>query len=225
MKREFSLESSKDFFFKDGSNIFFTSDTHFCHSNIIRFCNRPFKDADEMDEALIANWNSVVGPDDIVFHLGDFCFAGSEKWNKILDRLNGKIYLILGNHDERNLRQGYISRFEWVGYQMHIYIEGRSIYLNHFPMLCVAGSYRGENATWQLFGHVHSQKRDIDYSHIEDAEVKEILGKDEYRLKYLLPQQYDVGADNNNYTPVSWRQVESIIKNQIAEAKAKEALS
>ena len=55
----------------DGSKVFFTSDTHFYHGNIIRFCNRPFKDVDMMNETIISNWNNTVGQDDIVFHLGD----------------------------------------------------------------------------------------------------------------------------------------------------------
>ena len=72
----------------DGSKVFFTSDTHFYHGNIIRFCNRPFKDVEMMNETIIANWNNTIGQDDIVFHLGDFCLGGSAEWTKILDRLN-----------------------------------------------------------------------------------------------------------------------------------------
>ena len=98
----------------DGSKVFFTSDTHFYHGNIIRFCNRPFEDVEMMNETIISNWNNTVGLDDTVFHLGDFCLGGSAEWTKILDRLNGKIYLILGNHDLKNLRQGYVDRFEHV---------------------------------------------------------------------------------------------------------------
>lgn len=56
--------------------------THFNHTNIIRFCSRPFKDVEHMNETLIANWNRVVGPDNIVFHLGDFCLGGSAEWTK-----------------------------------------------------------------------------------------------------------------------------------------------
>ena len=70
----------------DGDKVFFTSDTHFNHANIIKFCERPFGSIEEMNEALIANWNRVVGKDDIVFHLGDFCFGGSEAWNSILEK-------------------------------------------------------------------------------------------------------------------------------------------
>ena len=82
----------------NAEHTFFTSDTHFNHANIISFCNRPFKDVEQMNEVMIANWNHVIGKDDSVFHLGDFCLGGAAEWTKILDRLNGKIYLIMGNH-------------------------------------------------------------------------------------------------------------------------------
>lgn len=107
----------------DGSRVFFTSDTHFNHTNIIRFCNRPFKDVAHMNETIIANWNSVVGPDDIIFHLGDFCLGGSAEWINVLNRLNGKIYLIAGNHDIKNLRQNYTKYFEQISMQMHIEVD------------------------------------------------------------------------------------------------------
>lgn len=77
---------------------FFTSDTHFGHENIIKFCKRPYQSVEEMNEALIENWNKVIGKNDTVFHLGDFALGGSTVWNNTLDRLNGKIYLIFGNH-------------------------------------------------------------------------------------------------------------------------------
>lgn len=127
----------------DGRKVFFTADTHFCHRNIISFCSRPFKDVEEMNETIIANWNRTVGPDDTVFHLGDFCLGGSDEWNRILDRLNGRIYLIMGNHDLRNIRKGYADRFELITMQMHIEIEKRKIYLNHYPFLCYSGAYDG----------------------------------------------------------------------------------
>ena len=98
----------------DGGKVFFTSDTHFNHANILKFCDRPFKNVEEMNETIIVNWNKVIGKDDTVFHLGDFCLGGSAEWTKILDRLNGKIHLIVGNHDLKNLRQGFINRFEEV---------------------------------------------------------------------------------------------------------------
>ena len=184
----------------NGDRVFFTSDTHFYHSNIINFCGRPFKNVEVMNETLIANWNSVVGPDDIIFHLGDFCLGGSAEWTNILNRLNGKIYLIVGNHDIKNLRQGYYSRFEHIAMQMHIEVGKQKIYLNHCPFLCYGGAYRD---TWQLFGHVHTSKQNT--------------GIDAPRLHMLFPTQYDVGVDNNNFTPVSFEQVKRIIERQVEQ--------
>ena len=186
----------------DGDRVFFTSDTHFYHTNIINFCGRPFKNVEVMNETLIANWNSVVGPDDIVFHLGDFCLGGSAEWTNILNRLNGKIYLIVGNHDIKNLRQGYYSHFEHIAMQMHIEVGNQKIYLNHCPFLCYGGAYR---ETWQLFGHVHTSKQNT--------------GIDAPRLHMLFPTQYDVGVDNNNFTPVSFEQVKRIIERQVELSK------
>lgn len=180
---------------------FFTSDTHFGHANIIRFCNRPFQNVEEMNEVLIENWNKVVSKDDTVFHLGDFAFGGSSVWNSIIPRLNGHINLIIGNHDRKNLRQGYMSYFDMVVPQLQIEIEDNSIYLNHYPFLCYGGSYRG---VWQLFGHVHSGP---------GAD-----GLDISRLRVLLPTQYDVGVDNNNFTPISYREVKNKIEAQKNES-------
>ena len=182
--------------------MFFTSDTHFNHTNIIRFCNRPFKDVAHMNETIIANWNSVVGPDDIIFHLGDFCLGDSAEWINVLNRLNGKIYLIAGNHDIKDLRQNYTKYFEQITMQMHIEVDKQKIYLNHCPFLCYGGAY---SDTWQLFGHVHTSRHNT--------------GKDVPRLKMLFPTQYDVGVDNNNFTPVSFAQVKMIIEKQIEQSK------
>lgn len=92
---------------------FFTSDTHFGHANIIRFCNRPFRNVEEMNEALIENWNLVVSEDDTVFHLGDFAFGGSNVWKSIIPRLNGHINLIIGNMTERILDRDICHILIW----------------------------------------------------------------------------------------------------------------
>lgn len=186
--------------------VWFTSDTHFYHENILRFCNRPFRDITEMNETLVRNWNAVVPPDGTVFHLGDFAFASPGEWNDILSRLNGKIYLILGNHDMKQIRQGFMGRFAHVTQQMTIRVGGQSIVLNHNPFLCYGGAYRN---VWQLFGHVHSgplsgKGRDGESSG----------GKDLPRLSMLFPNQYDVGVDNNNFRPVSFAEVRDIIQKQ-----------
>ncbi len=190
------------FKFDEGQRFFFTSDTHFGHANIIRFCDRPFKDVEQMNEIMIKNWNNVVRQDDTIFHLGDFCLGGAAEWTKVLDRLNGKIHLILGNHDLKNIRQGFVSRFESVHMQKVLMVGKQKIYLNHFPFLCYDGSYNGG---WQLFGHVHTSK--------------DTRGIDAPRLPLLFPTQYDVGVDNNDFTPVSYEQVKKVIEKQIERCK------
>jgi calcineurin-like phosphoesterase family protein len=83
-------------------NIFVISDTHFSHQNIIKFCNRPFETAKEMNEVMVERWNSVVRPQDKVYHLGDVYMGGGfsrEYTSKLLSSLNGHKRLILGNHD------------------------------------------------------------------------------------------------------------------------------
>ncbi len=184
-------------------NIWFTSDLHFGHKNIIKFCNRPWETVEEMDEALITNWNSIVGEKDIVFDLGDFAFATNGRWKELVQRLNGKHYLILGNHDGiRWPGDKTMQLFERVEQQMIIYIDNRCIYLNHYPYLCYGGSWKNpEHAVWQLHGHVHT--------------CPNSSGADDKRMIYKFPYQYDVGVDNNNYTPVSFKQVKDIINSQV----------
>lgn len=178
-------------------NLFFTSDTHFWHSNIIKYCNRPFMDIEEMNEEIIKRWNDKIEKDDLVFHLGDFAFCGPSQYKTLLERLNGKIILILGNHDWRNIKEGYMSKFNGIYQQLRIKVDDQRIYLNHFPFLCYEGSWRG---VWQLFGHVHS------------GPYNNGGGLDGPRLKMLLPGQYDVGVDNNNFTPISYKELCTKVK-------------
>lgn len=198
-----------DFRIDDASKVFFTSDTHFNHYNIIASCGRPFKDEIEMNEVFIKNWNSVVDDDSVVFHLGDFAWGGFKKWKDVRDRLNGNIILIKGNHDHKNgprTSEQEDLLFEYVTYQMYLRIEGKQVYLNHFPFLCYSGVYRDpKDVVYQLYGHVHSGQNSKN-------------GMDLPRLEYAFPTQYDVGVDNNNYTPVSWREVDEKIKNQIKDS-------
>ena len=204
---EFKLKYTED----EGKHIFFTSDTHFFHKNIIWMCLRPYNSVEEMNQKLIENWNSVVTNDDIVFHLGDFAFAGQPAWRSIREQLNGNIVLIKGNHDENNLRNGCKVLFDGVYEQIRLYIGTRCIYLNHYPFLCYGGSYKNEkDAVWNLFGHVHSGPNST--------------GLDINRLKVLFPYQYDVGVDNNNYTPVSYSQLINIINEQQRNYKWKHTL-
>ena len=189
--------------------IWLASDTHFFHENILKYCNRPFETVEAMNDALVANWNSVVKPDDHVYHLGDFCFGNVEKWNWCLEpgRLNGHIHLILGNHDpDRVFREGtLIERFDSIDYQKTLIIEGWTVILNHFPFLSFSNNL--DHKAMQLFGHIHSAP---------DGIGNVIAGG-----KELQWNQYDVGVDNNNYTPVSWAQIKEKLKLAENEERSK----
>lgn len=203
------MKENIDIKYPDGSKIFLTSDSHFGHSNIIEFCNRPFKDVEEMNYKLIENWNKKVPVDGLVFHLGDFAWGGYPFWKKIREQLNGNIILIKGNHDEKNMTPTAEQElFDYVTFQMKIEIEGRKVYLNHVPFLCYGGTYRDpKGLVYQLFGHVHSGPG--------------AKGLDIDRLKMLFPTQYDVGVDKNNYEPVSWAEVNEAIGKQLLKSKFK----
>lgn len=183
--------------------VWFTSDTHFYHENILHFCSRPFRDITDMNETLIRRWNETVPPDSFVFHLGDFAFGGSMEWNEVISRLNGRIYLILGNHDMKQIKQGVMGRFEHVTQQMTIRVGGQTVVLNHNPFLAYGGAYRN---VWQLFGHVHSSPLSKQ-------------GKDIGRLAYLFPRQYDVGVDNNDFRPVSFAEVREKIEEKVRKSE------
>jgi calcineurin-like phosphoesterase family protein len=127
--------------------IYFTSDTHVGHHNIIKYCNRPFFSVDEMNSKLIANWNSIVSKDDIVYHLGDFGFGSHEKMLPIFNSLNGIKHLIKGNHDS-----GAIKRLSWesIHTNLIISINGKKVYLSHHPNDEVG------NVEFDLYFHGHT---------------------------------------------------------------------
>ena len=187
---------------KDAEKMFFTSDTHFAHENIIKYCKRPFRDVEENDEELIYRWNAKVPEDGIVFHLGDVAFGDHDRVDNILKQLHGTIYLVIGNHDWRRIVNQHKWRFELMTQQINMKIGKRHVILNHYPMLAFSGAWRGVDATYQLFGHVHT-------SPYTDE------GLDQARMKMLFTSQYDVGVDNNGFAPVSWKEVDQIINNQM----------
>ena len=135
------------------SKIFYISDLHLMHQNIIRFDNRPFETVEEMDKALINNWNSVVSNADHVYHLGDFCWGKEDDWIKCLKLLNGNIHIIKGNHDLKEYPpdvKKYIV--EAVDYK-EITDCGRHVIMCHYPIMCYKASYNPN--CYMLHGHTH----------------------------------------------------------------------
>ena len=188
-------------------NIFFTSDLHIGHSNVIKFDERPFKDINEMHSELIDRWNSVVGEDAIVFNLGDLFYRTKSKTAKwFVSQLKGKIYHIMGNHDKmRDMVE--LGRFEKIfgdstglggatiqvqdpdanrGYQ--------DIIMCHYPIL---SWNKAHHSSWHLHGHCH-------HSLSKNPDMKWF-----YERKVL-----DMGCNGWDYTPVSYLQIKEIMKER-----------
>lgn len=137
------------------SKTFFIADTHFGDDNIRRYENRPFCSVEQMDEFLVANWNSVVSEDDTVYVLGDFGASGYEK--EILSKLNGTKFLVKGNHDVKSNAEYREAGFAEV-YDL-------PVIFNNFWILSHDALYINTNMPYaNLFGHVHATPVVKDFS-------------------------------------------------------------
>lgn len=157
--------------------IYFSSDHHFGHRNIIKYCNRPFTDVDHMDSVMINNWNSVVTPNDTVYYVGDFQIHPDS--NKYLPRLNGKKILIKGNHDYEH--KSILKSLHW--HEQHDILvmnaHNTKIILCHYGMRVWPKAHKG---SVMLYGHSHNRLPGTSHS-------------------------CDVGVDAWNYTPVSFMDI------------------
>lgn len=132
-------------------NIFFTADTHFGHSNIIKYCNRPFNSHEEMDAEILKRFNSVIKRGDILYHLGDVSWSTYDL-DKFFSRLNTKeVHLIYGNHDKPKVtRHPHIRSY----CDIRKINPGHPIVLCHYAMNSWPGKGSG---SFQLFGHSHGK--------------------------------------------------------------------
>lgn len=143
-----------------------TSDQHFGHENVIKYCARPFRDAAEQTAVLVANFNSRVSPGDVTYHLGDFSFLKKDQSAAILKSLNGSHILVLGNHDRTNTSMSDMG-FMSVQHSLHVEIEGKRLFMSHIPPSSFAEPDREYKAVFKqephmeydfhLCGHVHEK--------------------------------------------------------------------
>jgi len=134
----------------------YIADMHFDNDSIIAYDNRPFDSVEEMNEALVSNWNRVVtDPEDLTWILGDFCAGDTERWRELLSRLNGRKALILGNHDDPASvsSEPVRTQLEDVAEYREILDKGRHVVLCHYPILAFRDHYFG---WYHLYGHVHA---------------------------------------------------------------------
>ena len=135
------------------SKNFYIADTHFGHDNIRKLSNRPFATVEEMDRAIIDNWNSKVKNDDDVYILGDFTYKG-KSYKHYLKQLNGHKHLIIGNHDTKTVKESR-GTFDFIEVEhlLEVNDNGNQIVLCHYPLVEWSGYYRG---TYHFYGHVHN---------------------------------------------------------------------
>jgi|DEB0MinimDraft_4_1074332.scaffolds.fasta_scaffold92937_2 calcineurin-like phosphoesterase family protein len=179
-------------------NSYFFSDTHFNHANVIKYDDRPFKNIQEHDEAIIQNWNNTVGAKDNVFFLGDFIFGDDRLCAKYWGRLNGYKHFVHGNHDKALQKFCRNEDITLVGYrEIKIRDEDhprkwQDIILCHYP---VAEWNKAHHGSWHLYGHTH--------------------GNSWYDRKFQPKYKCkNVGAPCVNYTPISYLELKKEFKNR-----------
>ena len=166
---------------------YFTSDLHFDHQNIIKYCNRPFESVEEMNETIIANWNKTVRAKDTCYILGDVFMYNTEHARECLERLHGHKYLILGNHDPFSETPVPGPVFEWVKYYFKLRWDHKKFILFHYPIVSWDGAAR--DISYHLHGHSHNGP--------------------EYNIEQRAAglKRYDVGVDANHFKPVSIEEI------------------
>lgn len=187
--------------------IYFTSDTHFCHNKPFLYEPRGFKSIEEHDETIVRNWNSIVKPEDEVYHLGDVMLIDNEKGIKYLKSLNGKIHLILGNHCTSTRVELYkqCPNIVSIDYAKEIKIGKNYFWLCHYPT--ITANY-DDNKPWakhliNIYGHTHQTEKF--YRVKETSEIN--------------PYMYCVCLDAHNNRPVSIDEILLDIKTKVNEVK------
>lgn len=176
------------------SNIFFSSDHHFGHRNVIEHCNRPFHSVEEMDEVMIERWNSRVDLYDTVYYLGDFTLGNIKIFEKYYERLNGSINFLRGNHDDNWWNKFNHTHGKQLGDMFTIKVNfpdkhySVPITMSHYSMRSWNKSHFG---TWALFGHHHGKLAPYGKSFDVGVDVHDFypwsLEEIEEKMQYLVP--------------------------------------
>ena len=189
---------------------FYISDMHFYHERLIKmFDNRPFESVEQMNAHMISQWNKKVKPNDEVVILGDFSYEKGEKTNEILKALNGRLYLVTGNHDffvddpdfDKN-------RFVWIKPYAEMKDNGRKVVLSHYPIFTYNGQFRvnekGEYTTYMLYGHVHNSYDEmVTHRFIRElSETKRYYNNSPEKIAYPC-QMINCFSMFSDYTPLS----------------------
>jgi len=158
------------------SKKWYTSDFHFNHHNILKYCSRPFETMDEMHDAIIYGINSTIAPNDELFILGDVSFDGFTKIQHLLERIKGQKHLIIGNHDAKNL--GKWSGWKSVSHYKEIKDSKQKVVLMHYPIESWNGMAHG---AIHLHGHRHGVEGR--YDGMPSRHFREDVGVDPWKFQ------------------------------------------
>lgn len=193
----------------------FTSDTHFFHNNVIRYCDRPFKNVKEMHKALIDNWNKYVKPEDTVIHLGDFSMTvKSSVIKELRDQLNGTIVLVKGNHDlkDRELRQAGFIVFD----RLVMTIANKKVLISHYPYrvnwLILLKIKIKTMLGFQTVPYKHEKRRPIDRG------LFLLHGHTHSNVKFR-DRQINLSCEAWDYKPVNIQEIANYIGNYTQKYK------
>lgn len=181
-------------------SVYVTADHHFSHHNILRYCRRPFSSVEEMDAEMIERWNAAVSPGDLVVHLGDFALASRARITDLVDALNGRKVLLLGNHD-RSATAMRSCGFDEVHKGCY---EVEGLRCVHDPSEADARASPGETT---LCGHVHdlwAESTRPDGARLINVGV-DVRGFRPVALHDILPLAYAEGATPTPYRPSAAR--------------------
>ena len=166
------------------SKIYLSSDLHFFHDKEFIYKPRGFENVSDMNETILKNWNNTVSEDDEVYLLGDLMLGDNNKGIELIKQLNGKIHVILGNHDSQTRKNMYLEcpNIIEICYATQIKYKGYSFYLSHYPTLTATldTSKHLQEVIINLFGHTHQT----------------------VNFYNEIPYMYHVGVDSHNNTPV-----------------------
>lgn len=193
----------------------FTSDLHFFHNNVIRFCNRPYASVEEMNAKLIKNWNACVKKNEHVYVLGDFSFRGTTQTSEILKQLNGHKILIRGNHDapaHKMIAMGFAEVYE----NHQIRIGDTQLLLSHFPYHPVEYYYKTAT-TIETRVEENQDKRYLHKRILDDGKSWLLCGH-VHQSWHMKDRMINVGVDVNDYKPVSHEKILSIIRGKNEKA-------
>jgi calcineurin-like phosphoesterase family protein len=196
------------------SDIYFSSDLHFGHANVIKHSHRTFDSIEEMNEILIQNWNNTVKPQDEVYFLGDFAWK-STLAKLIRPRLNGRqIFFLQGNHDAA--AETIKKSFAWWDQVKMIKIGDQEIWLSHYAHKCWNKMHYG---TWHLYGHSHGTLPDDPNSKSMDVGVDAValrtaLYYPDLSSDYLGVKLYIV-TKQEDYRPISYDEVKVILDKKV----------